>query len=114
MHFTFNGQEYWIEFQFTTKRKGRHQRQKTTARIVTGERGKDKTLVIQGTVTRYAFDTYSKETGRTEALNKICLAILEVGVDPNFVSLARKTYHRRPGGLDYRPVQQQIAATAAV
>lgn len=129
MKFTINGVEYRIGFQYTTKKTGKNKvRNYTTCRIETGdERDNTYQVILEGTVVRYHYDKFEKETARQYALEAaletlIFPATTKAGVfihtltncDANptmeqieeavrmFCSSARAAYHRRPGGLDHK------------
>jgi hypothetical protein len=139
MKFTINGVEYRLGFQYTTKKTGKKKvRNYTTCRIETGdERDNTHQVVLEGTVVRYQYDKFEKETARQYALdaaleNLVNPSTTQVGqfirtlancgdksltldqiyeVVKTFCSAAHTAYHRRPGGLDYKvPVQTATAS----
>ena len=113
MKFRYQGVEYRIEFQYDTKRTGKKVRNYTTCRIVTGDRENTK-VVAEGTVVRYHYDRYDKETARKFALDEALCNLLG-GMSQEFSRLAHIAYHRRPGGLDHeRAVVKGLNVTLPV
>jgi hypothetical protein len=110
MKFTYQGVEYRIGFQYTNKKTGKKKiRNYCTARIETGdERNNTFQVVAEGTVVRYHYDKFVKETARQYALDA-ALDASTFNANAEFRTAARTAYHTRPGGLDYKP--QAVEAT---